>query len=242
MSHARGKLSGQGGRGGEVGRAMRVPRCDEWPGGEGEPEALSCSQFDLGGIGGLSSAHLGPKSAHRGNGCVTHAIERRTSRSEGVGCGGRCERVHVRVWVWRQDTRDGTAFQEGSAEIFAGASLSPRTNALTRRARGEFVEGKASPRDGWIRRRSCRDDSSHAPLQETTVHHVLIFSRSKPLSLADFSIFAASSPQMKSGDFSSFEANSKSVRANPSGGTTVPGMSTTGVPMPTNPQLPHVTH
>jgi len=98
------------------------------------------------------------KKCATGNGCVTRAIERRIGRSEGVCCGGRCERVHVRVRVWRQDTRNAAAFQEGRAEVFASASFSPRT--LTRRAQGEFVEGRASPRDGWIRRRICRDDSS----------------------------------------------------------------------------------
>ena len=85
-------------------------------------------------------------------------------------------------------------------------------------------------------------NSSHACLREAAIHHVFTFSRSNPLSLADFNIFAASSPQMRSGCFPSLSANSRSVRANPNGATWLPGMSTTDVPIPANSQLPHVTH
>lgn len=39
-----------------------------------------------------------------------------------MGGGGRCEGTHMRVRLWRQDTRDIAAVQEGRAAVFAETS------------------------------------------------------------------------------------------------------------------------
>jgi hypothetical protein len=71
----------------------------------------------------IVSGCLGLKSAHRGNGRACAGIRRSAGRGEGVGGEGRREGAHVCVRVWRQDTRDVEALQDGCAEVVERASI-----------------------------------------------------------------------------------------------------------------------
>lgn len=101
-----------------------------------------------------------------------------------MGREGRCEGVHVRVRVWRQDTRDGEAVQVRCAEVAQDASIwggvraSNWLAAMTvilfvinpQPSRHSFIMG-AHPRacGGWLEKQRVE---LHAQIQSSLDTHV----------------------------------------------------------------------